>query len=1706
MRGVNSISAVLQWKRYGRKAVYTASILLFILSSLTIFPLSFDSEGADATSGFAIPSETTITLVSTSNIASVNLVVDNIAGTFASSTSEQEAAFSVYTNNYTGYTLSVSSEDNTGRLLNNTAYMESIPSAVTAESFDNTSNNNKWGFRPSSYVDGNDTVVSNTGNDALFLPAPTSVATALDVTTAANDESESNEYSIALGARADINIPEGTYTGTFNLVATGNPVPYIIVYNKNTNDTVANMPLSQASSTNADYMVLSSNVPSRDNHIFLGWCPSQPTNSNGIDICSGTVYQPGDDYGLDHTTTTNDTLYAMWQSGTTRTYLQDITPESCPSQPTVVFDIRDGEPYTIQKLADGNCWMLDNLRLGNGSTTVVLTPADTNITSNFTLPASVNQDFNDYTQPQINTDYETRSAFYGVTGEGKVGTYYNFCAATAGTYCAPIGESTGTPTEDICPKGWRLPTGGETGEYQTLYAAYADYAEFKNTLRSPLSGYFKYAEVNHIGSYGSFWSSTPVGDDRMYSLDVRLASVPSDFTSYRTAGISIRCVKEGVLMAIQDITADTCPTTPTMVYDERDGERYYIQKLKDDNCWILDNLRLDSETLQTSLTSENTNISSEIEFTLPAGTDSIDSPEQPQSITNRKNEVVSFNSVSGKAGVYYNYCAATAGTVCYEDGKDFYGDAEYDICPAGWHIPNYDETEILRDTYNDIMVKAMHAVPTGVYYESGLYDQGDENFIAEYFWTSTSQKNRLTSGEDAYAIYIEAADYAFASIDEYWMGETGMSVRCMASNNQITYIQDITPDTCPTTPTVVYDMRDSEKYTIQKLADGKCWMLENLRLDTDGGESRIILPGKSEINDNGSIEERDVFEEYTYSSGGTYYESYINSTNSELMLDYESGRQEKAGVYYNYCSASGDPLGGCNYYKKESVQSVCPFGWRLPTGGSSGELKALYDAYGNSASFNSAFRTVRPGAYKYDSVDGFGSQGYYWSSTFNQDINELYYLSVKGNTVNPEDSGEIAYNDGASVRCVARETPKYIQDVTIETCPSITTSVFDIRDGRKYVIKKLADGNCWMQKDLNVGKTSFVTKMTSEDTNLAPGMEYDMNNYTLKSSINSYTVPQLKGTNTPWGGSQEYYYNYCAVSAGTICSDSNTEDAQYDICPKGWRLPTGGDSGEYARLYNAYGDVASFRSALDVWIGGIIVGQNRYYVPVQSNGAIYFEAQGEYYKFLWTSTHDTTNSSGQLRMYYTQIRYSIDEVSFSGSASNAGNLRKNGVQVRCMIKDNNAVAQNVHYDANGGTGAMTDATDIVFSIITAASNGFTRTGFEFTGWNTAANGSGTSVAEGDSLLAAATAMGVANGGTLTLYAQWSPVYLISYDGNNSDAGTMTNVYNNVQIDDSIGLIASNYSRAGYGFAGWSLDADAGTKLANGQSVTVYGPNQAIKVTAALLAEADAVNNVTLYAVWLAPQDTTKTMQTFTASECTAMTTGSVIALKDTRDDEVYTVAKLGDGHCWMTENLRINPATANITADNTNGPTQAFLDALATATDATTLCNSNNSGCDDTIKYNLNDLNRSLTASPTANNNSSSWYSYGGMYNWYTATAGNGLYSRSSGSVTNDGDICPTGWRLPTGGSGGEYQALNTAINGGSTTSSTNLVSFPANFVYSGDYNYNTAGGRGTYARLWSATATSNANAYRMGVAPAEVTPLKNWNKWDGFGVRCIAK
>ena len=87
----------------------------------------------------------------------------------------------------------------------------------------------------------------------------------------------------------------------------------------------------------------------------------------------------------------------------------------------------------------------------------------------------------------------------------------------------------------------------------------------------------------------------------------------------------------------------------------------------------------------------------------------------------------------------------------------------------------------------------------------------------------------------------------------------------------------------------------------------------------------------------------------------------------------------------------------------------------------------------------------------------------------------------------------------------------------------------------------------------------------------------------------------------------------------------------------------------------------------------------------------------------------------------------------------------------------------VQFNSNGGSGTMANQQLLYGIELNLTANTFTRTNYTYTGWNTAADGTGTSYTDGQSISSVANATANA---TVTLYAQW--IYGIDISGITSD--------------------------------------------------------------------------------------------------------------------------------------------------------------------------------------------------------------------------------------------------------------------------------------------------------------------------------------------------
>lgn len=124
---------------------------------------------------------------------------------------------------------------------------------------------------------------------------------------------------------------------------------------------------------------------------------------------------------------------------------------------------------------------------------------------------------------------------------------------------------------------------------------------------------------------------------------------------------------------------------------------------------------------------------------------------------------------------------------------------------------------------------------------------------------------------------------------------------------------------------------------------------------------------------------------------------------------------------------------------------------------------------------------------------------------------------------------------------------------------------------------------------------------------------------------------------------------------------------------------------------------------------------------------------------------------------------------------------------------------NVTYMANGGVGGpFSDAVSasVAYMVKGNAETGITRDGYVFTGWNTNADGSGTSYSAGTSFLLA---------NNITLYAQWEKVQVLLTVTFETNGGSKIEP---MQVEKG-GVVSKPVAptKAGYQFAGWYKGAN-----------------------------------------------------------------------------------------------------------------------------------------------------------------------------------------------------------------------------------------------------------------------------------------------------------
>lgn len=188
------------------------------------------------------------------------------------------------------------------------------------------------------------------------------------------------------------------------------------------------------------------------------------------------------------------------------------------------------------------------------------------------------------------------------------------------------------------------------------------------------------------------------------------------------------------------------------------------------------------------------------------------------------------------------------------------------------------------------------------------------------------------------------------------------------------------------------------------------------------------------------------------------------------------------------------------------------------------------------------------------------------------------------------------------------------------------------------------------------------------------------------------------------------------------------------------------------------------------------------------------------FNFSFSTITSSCGSPVTFRLY----AYAAEASGGTGGPEDGGNTTNKDIVVNGSVFSC-GTSHTVTFNANTGTGSMSAQTASTTTNLT--SNAFTKAGCTFTGWNTAANGSGTAYSDGQAYSFAA---------DLTLYAQWSCAgvsHTVTFNANTGTgsmsaqtASTTTNLTNNT------------FTKAGCTFTGWNTAADgSGTAYSNGQA-------------------------------------------------------------------------------------------------------------------------------------------------------------------------------------------------------------------------------------------------------------------------------------------------
>ena len=205
-----------------------------------------------------------------------------------------------------------------------------------------------------------------------------------------------------------------------------------------------------------------------------------------------------------------------------------------------------------------------------------------------------------------------------------------------------------------------------------------------------------------------------------------------------------------------------------------------------------------------------------------------------------------------------------------------------------------------------------------------------------------------------------------------------------------------------------------------------------------------------------------------------------------------------------------------------------------------------------------------------------------------------------------------------------------------------------------------------------------------------------------------------------------------------------------------------------------------------------------------------------------SSTHTYDVSKALTANSFTKTGYKF--VNWNTKADGSGTTYTNQQSVKNLTTTNGAtinlyaqwtpITYTISFNGNGSTSGSTASMSMTYDVAkNLTANGFSKTGYVFSGWNTKTDGSGTNYSDKQSVKNLSSTQGA----TITLYAKWTPItYTVKY---NANSGTGTTASSSHTYDVAKNLTANNFTKTGYIFKSWNTKADgSGTSYTDKQSV------------------------------------------------------------------------------------------------------------------------------------------------------------------------------------------------------------------------------------------------------------------------------------------------